>query len=150
MNNDIQELEQLQPISANVVVNNETIEIKPLRFRQLLQALKYLSKMIEDVNPYEDKEIQMFKLFGNHPEEIVGLMSLATGKPIEWFDEIGTEDGIAIALEAFKVNKDFFSQKVQPLLEKAGLSQFGLLSDQKNLNENAPEKSQETEMEQQQ
>jgi hypothetical protein len=130
---DIQELEQLQPQVSTVVVLGETIEIKPLKFRQLLQALKFMSAMIEDINPYQEKELQLFSLFGKHPEEVIGLMALVTGKPVEWFDEIGMEEGIGIVVEAIKVNRDFFSQRVQPLLEKAGLSQFVLQSEEKSL-----------------
>lgn len=131
MTQDMKELEELQPATSSVVVGGETVEIKPFMFVQLLQALKYMANMIEDLNPYQDKEVQTFRLIASHPEEVLGLLMLATGKPREWFNTIDSKAGVALALETYKVNSDFFIREVQPLLDKANLSPFGLQSDQK-------------------
>lgn len=121
MTADLKELEALQPQIATVTINNEIIEIKPFKFKQFFAALKHLSNMIADVNQYEDQTIQLIRLLGEHPDDVVGLMALATGKPAAFFDTLDTDAGLDIAIAVWNVNKDFFGQKIQPKLVSLGL-----------------------------
>lgn len=137
--NELAELEALQPLTRKITINNEEIEIKPYKFRQLFSALKHMSNMVADVNTFEDQTVQLFRLLGNHPEDVLGLMSLSTGKPVSFFDDISSEEGIDVVVAVWEVNKDFFVQKIQPKLKSLGLFQ-DLPEDQtKTEAETAPE-----------
>lgn len=118
---DLTELQALQPETKTLTIKGEQIEVKPFKFKQLLSALKFLSNMISDINEYEDKTIQLFRLFANHPDDVIGILSLVSNREAKWFDDIESEDGIELAIAAWTVNADFFAQKVQPKLEKLGL-----------------------------
>ena len=49
-------------------------------------------------------------------EARVELVAFAVKKPRAWFDELGSDDGIALTKAAFEVNGDFFARRVAPML----------------------------------
>lgn len=121
MTEELKELAELQPKTTCVIVGNESFEIKPFKFKQMFSVLNHLSNMVTEMNPYEDQMVQLFRLFGKHPEDILGIMSIAINKPTSFFDELETDEGLEIAAKIWEINQDFFVQKVQPKLEKLGL-----------------------------
>jgi len=123
MTEDLKELAELQPESKFVIVKGESIEIKPFKFRHMFKVLNHISNMIDDVNEYEDQTKQLFKLFGKHEEDVLGIMALAISKPLNFFEDLDTEEGFDLAATIWKINQDFFVQKIQPKLEALGLNQ---------------------------
>lgn len=122
MTEDLKELAELQPQSSFVIVKGTSYEIKPFKFRHMFAVLNHISNMIDDVNPYEDETKQFFRLVGKHSEDVLGIMALAINKKIDFFDDIETEEGLDLAATIWKINQDFFVQKVQPKLEALGLN----------------------------
>lgn len=148
MNEDLKELAALQPETQFVVVKGESFEIKPFLFRNMFKVLSHISNMVDSLdlvpNPYEDPMVaytkQIIKLLGNHGEDIIGIMSVATGKPSSYFDDITSEEGIELAAAIWKINQDFFARKLQPKLESMGLvaketSQDSQLEREKNISQ---------------
>lgn len=129
MTEDLKELAELQPESTFVVVKGHSFEIKPFKFRHMFKVLNHISNMVEDIslmqNPYEDPALaqtkQFLKLFGNHEEDVLGIMALAIGKPINFFEDAEIEEGFELASTIWKINQDFFVRKIQPKLEALGL-----------------------------
>ncbi|HNC59282.1 MAG TPA: hypothetical protein PLP33_27895 [Leptospiraceae bacterium] len=130
MNEELNELAELQPKTTFVIVGGESFEIKPFKFKHMFAVLNHLSNIVTDVNPYEDQMVQLFRLLGKHPEDVLGIMSLAVGKPTSFFDDIDTDQGIELAAKIWEINQDFFVRKVQPKLERLGL--YVSQSDQKS------------------
>ncbi len=138
MTDDLKELQELQPQSQFIIIKGESFEIKPFKFKHMFSVLNHISNMIDEVNPYEDQTKQLFKLLGKHPEDVMGILALAIGKPLSFFDDVDTEQGIDLAILVWKINQDFFVQKVQPKMKSLGLFQ-DLPEEQENLaNEKKP------------
>lgn len=133
----MKELEALQPNQIEVKVGGETIVVKPFKFKQLLQALRYLSEMTENMGFMD--ELGIFRLIAAHPEQVMGLIKLATDKPDSFFDDLEAEEGVDIALAVWKVNSDFFSQKLGPKMEKIMPSQNSQSDQTKTTEETKPE-----------
>lgn len=150
MTDDLKELQELQPQSSFIIVKGESFEIKPFKFKHMFAVLNHISNMIDEVNPYEDQTKQLFKLLGKHPDDVMGILGLALGgKPVSFFDDVDTEQGIDLAILVWKINKDFFAQKVQPKMKELGLfqdlpeEQENSVSEKKPLNESeaSPQKT---------
>lgn len=118
MNKDLKELATLQPLtkSVHIASQNETIEVKPLKFKQLLKALQLLNVMAGSVN-YEVDERNFIYLIAEHPDEIIDFLVLALGKDREYFDNIESDEGVELAVAVWQVNQDFFVQKLAPKLK---------------------------------
>lgn len=114
----ILELENLYPEGRYIAVNGEKVEVKPFKFKQLLKALKYLSEMTGDIVKFGDlpPEMMFLNLFANYPDQVIGLLKLATGKDDDFFDTLDSDAGLELIALAYKVNEDFFIQKVGPKL----------------------------------
>lgn len=121
MTEELNELAALQPESQFVIINDESFEIKPFKFRNMFKVLNHVSNMVGDINPYEDETIQFFRLIGSHEEDVLSIMALAINKPISFFDNVDTEQGLELATVIWKINQDFFVQKIQPKLESLGI-----------------------------
>ena len=124
MTDDLKELQELQPQSSFIIVKGESFEIKPFKFKHMFAVLNHISNMIDEVNPYEDQTKQLFKLLGKHPDDVMGILGLALGgKPVSFFDDVDTEQGIDLAIMVWKINQDFFVRKVQPKMKELVLFQ---------------------------
>lgn len=129
MTEDLKELAELQPASSFVVIKDHSFEIKPFKFRHMFAVLNHLSHMVEDIsliqNPYEDPALaqtkQLLRLFGNHEEDVLGILAIAIGKPVSFFDDVDMEEGFELASVVWRINQDFFVRKIQPKLEALGL-----------------------------
>ena len=83
MTDDLEELAVLQPESEFIVVKGISFEVKPFKFMQFMKVLKHVYNLVEDINPYDDQTKQVFRLFGEHPEDIIGILAIAIGKPVD-------------------------------------------------------------------
>jgi hypothetical protein len=66
-------------------------------------------------NPMQMTMVVMH-ILGKIPDEIFGLLELATDQPAEFYDRIDLDEGVKVMMAVVKVNKDFFVHKVSPLL----------------------------------
>jgi hypothetical protein len=119
-NSDLEDLEKLQNKGEVVKVNGEDIHIKPFTFGQLLKALKHLSNIGNSFTTGEnlDDTSALLRVFSYHTEDVMGLLILATGKDKEFFENLDPEIGIDLAMAAWRVNQDFFAQKLAPKIQQ--------------------------------
>jgi hypothetical protein len=103
----------------------DTVFVRPLPFRRWLNALRHLSNIIAhipqnnlDLSDEAQLAIWIVELLGQVPDDIIGIASLATDRPDEFFDQIDLDEGVKVILAVIEVNKDFFVQKVLPMLSE--------------------------------
>lgn len=112
-------LEILQPEENFVLINGEQVYVKQFTFGKLLKALKYLSNLADILQEGEDGLQQnLLQAFARHGDDIIGLLSLCTGKPKEFFDELEADKGLDMAVLAYKVNENFFVNNLFPKLNQ--------------------------------
>ena len=133
--NEMAGLDELQPETEEIRIKGEIIEVKPFKFKHFLKITKLLAKLVEGVDFLSTSGI-IFALAENE-DVIYQILEMATGKSRDFFDDETLEADSMFALLAmtWKVNQDFFSQKVSPSLKRVlgenhGL--FGLLSGKAN------------------
>jgi hypothetical protein len=103
--------------------------VRPLPMRRWVQALSYMTAVLGnlpstslDLSDPMKMSIWIIHVLGKIPDEIFGLLELATDEPAEFFDTIDLDDGVNVVMAVVKVNKDFFVQKVLPMLSEVAPS----------------------------
>lgn len=115
------DLEILQNDGEDVIVTindtQETIKVRPFKFGQLLKALKYLANIAADFASPNISEIEIINALTHHAEDMISLLCLATGKDRAFFDEISSDEGVDLALAAWRVNQFFFTERLAPKMK---------------------------------
>lgn len=116
------ELKTLQHVLV-LDINDEKVEIKPIPFGKLFEALSLLTAIFENANiGYESlsSDTSMIsKILMSGGEEVYKFLSLASGKDREWFNGISSADGILLATKVLELNSDFFVQQALPILRES-------------------------------
>jgi uncharacterized protein DUF6631 len=114
-------LEILRPEDQFVQIGGDKIYVRPYSFGKLPKVLKRIGKIQGAMDAFQQggglNEAQIIEALGEHGEDIIALISLATDIPIEMFDEIDSDVGVDLAIMAYKVNESFFVQKLLPKLQ---------------------------------
>lgn len=112
------DLKILQPEENFILVGGSPVFVKPYTFAKLLKALKYLNNLAGILQTREDGlEPSLLEAFSKHGDDVLGLLALATDKPLEFFDELDAGIGLDLAILTYKVNESFFSEKLIPKIE---------------------------------
>ena len=120
------QLEVLFPSTRVLTINDEQITVGPIKFGQLNKMTKVIQpvfgmlKAQVDLSQGEQQVgAQVIELlFTNCGDAIGELVSIACNKPQIWVDELTSDQVIEIVLAFVEVNRDFFSKKILPLIQK--------------------------------
>jgi hypothetical protein len=113
----VSELTKLTGEVREVTVAGEVFKIKPFKIGQLGKVMNLVSTLTAFAD--EDGEIKLLDAFTKGSESVLSICTIATGKPREWFDDVDVDEGLGLVLAIYEVNRDFFAQRVQPILEKS-------------------------------
>lgn len=98
--------------------------VRPLPMKRWFVAIKLVTGMLSafpqvKIDLSDMSSLAMFaaQLLGTTHAEVVQLMSLATDQDEAFFDTIDLDEGLKIVLAVIEVNKDFFVQKVLPMIQ---------------------------------
>lgn len=112
------DLETLQPEEMFVEVDGEPIYVRPYTFGNLLKAFKHLSALYTSLVDGLTVEETIMNALANNGDDVVGLISLSTGLPKEYFDTLDAVKGLDLAVMTYKVNESFFVQHLIPKLQE--------------------------------
>lgn len=112
-----EDLEVLQPENQFVEIDNEKIYVKAFTFGRMLKALRHINNMVETFDETITVERNILRAFAEHEEDVLGLLTLSTGLPEIYFQEIPSDKGMDLAIMTYKVNESFFVQKILPKLQ---------------------------------
>lgn len=118
------ELNVLFP-NEKITIAGEQIEVKEYSLIQQLQHRALFMPFVSALRATLSKEEAEFGLDGlmncisEHYQEVLQLVSISVGKPLEWVQTLTGEEAEAVLMMWWTVNSDFFTrQAVQPMLEK--------------------------------
>lgn len=112
----------------NPVELEKTVKVfvRPLPFKRWFVATSYVSAILGnfpqmelDLNDMTSLGLFAAQLLGRSDAEVIALMTLATDRDEAFFDSIDLDEGLKIVLAVIEVNKDFFVQKVLPMVQAA-------------------------------
>src|SRR5574343_122566 len=82
------DLEILQPENTFVEINGEQVYVKQYTFGNLLKAFKHLAALYTSLQDAVTVEQALLNALSVHGDDVISLISLATGKPKEFFNEV--------------------------------------------------------------
>lgn len=103
----------------------EKLEIRPLTVGQLPKLVRAARPVIDavlalDALPDEDDDGALvdlvLDLVEHHGESVVAAVSICTGKSEDWIEGADLAEFVELAQKIFEVNRDFFVQRLGPLL----------------------------------
>lgn len=102
------------PTPRDVVAGGKTLQITPLRVRQIPAFAAAVAPaagllMSGDV----------LKALAVHGDSMLQAVAVATGEPADWLGDLLPDDFIGLASVVVEVNADFFVQRLAPAIEAA-------------------------------
>lgn len=125
MTDTVDSLDVLEPRPIGVSYRGETLEIRPLTVGQLPKLVRAARPVIDavlalDALPEEDNAGALvdlvLDLVEQHGESVLAAAAICSGKSEAWIEGGDTAEFIALAQKIFEVNRDFFVQRLGPLL----------------------------------
>lgn len=100
-----------------LTLNGEKVEVREFTFREEMQAIMVAEEIIADLaNLYKSEKEPSFqkieKLFATHEAAFFELVSLSTGKSVEWLQALPGREGHVLLMTFWSVNSHFFIQRV--------------------------------------
>ena len=121
MTNELQELDALIPEERKVRIKGEEFTIQPFKFLNVLKVLKIVFNVISETSLSDADEFTLIKVLSDNPDQMLQVFNLATNKPAKWFEDIDMDEGVDLITTIYKVNEDFFIQKLKPKLQSLNL-----------------------------
>ena len=128
-------LEVLDPSTTQVVVGGETLELRPLTVGAVPKILRLARPVIDavldlDSLPEEDSDAMVelaMNMVEQHGEALFEAVGIAIAKDKAWVEAAGIGEFIDLVVKLVKVNKDFFSRRLAPLLADRARARAGAL-----------------------
>lgn len=118
MSND---LDFVQPVTRQLTVDGEVLEITPLIVSEIPRALRAVDPLLSTLL-YEFDTLdpaRLLSLLGTHGDVIIEVVAICARKPVEWVGKLLPDRLVALALVSFEVNGDFFSRALTAVKAQA-------------------------------
>lgn len=119
----MQELDVLEPQAREVTYRGERLEIQPLAIGVLPKFVRLTRPVIDALLNSSEEALQdggdvdlLLDLVGEHGEACFEAAALVTGKPVDWICGGDLAEFAQLATAVLEVNRDFFTQRLAPLL----------------------------------
>lgn len=122
-------LEVLEPAGSSVKYRGERIEVKPLTIGQLPKLVRTARPVVNAVlalrklpeNTDSDGFVDLvLDLLADDGEALYQAAAICIGKPADWVADGGLDEFVVLAKTVIEVNRDFFVQRLGPLLGNRG------------------------------
>lgn len=116
-----EELKAIFPVKK-ITVAEMPFEIKPFTFGQLPKVMKLMEKVAGPVQTaYKEGKSSdpatIMGIFATGGEDLIELMADAIKAPKEFVSNLDSDEGIKLLVTFIEVNKDFFIQRILPLIK---------------------------------
>ena len=116
-------LDVLEPEARAVQYQGERLEIQPLTIGMLPKFVRLARPVIDALIDADLAQLRdgdeldvLLDLVVDHGEASFAAAALVTGKPQAWIESGDPAEFVELATAIFEVNRDFFIQKLAPLL----------------------------------
>lgn len=127
-------LDVLEPQARDITIGGERLEIRPLAIGAYPKIIRLarpivdsLLKMDElpDEGPASDKIELVLEMLDQHGERVFQCVAIAIGREVSWVEALDGAEFIDLAVKVYEANRDFFVQKLAPLLAKVRATKSG-------------------------
>jgi hypothetical protein len=124
----VSDLDTIDPGFVEVALTGRAaVQIRPITVGQLPRFLRVVKPLVGAVagggSPLSTSghgpdtlEVNLLDLYVEHGERLNEAVSVATGLPQDEIDALPVDDALRLAMAVWEVNRDFFGQRVAPLL----------------------------------
>lgn len=127
-----EDLDILDPQPGVVQFRGERLEVRPLTIGQLPKFVRLARPIINallDSPLDESSDVALIDVLldmvDQHGDSAIAAAALVTAKPVAWIEAGDPAEFVALAQTIFRVNRDFFTQKLAPLLGRVWPSASG-------------------------
>ena len=120
MSEELKTLFPDQDLVFEIDGRKEIVTVRPFKIgqlRKLAQPLAELASIIARANG--DMEV-VLGIINHGGENLIKVIEVATGKGVEWFDNLEMDQAIDLIAAIIAQNKDKFEKKVSPALLRVG------------------------------
>jgi hypothetical protein len=111
------DLDAIIPLVQTLHVGGMDIPIRQIKLGSLPAVLRAVQPVAHLIT--ERDKLDIPSIFMLYADECLTLISVLSGQPRAWVDQLETDEGITLFAALFEVNLDFFIQKVLPTVEGA-------------------------------
>ena len=108
------DLDKLVPQAFEITLAGEAVSVKPLKVGQMPAFLRAITPVMQQIG---GDGIDWLALFGEHGDDLLTAVAIATAKPRAWVDDLAADEAILLAAKVIEVNADFFTRTVMPKLD---------------------------------
>lgn len=119
-------LATLFPQPERLAVAGETVEVWPLRVRQLAPFAAAMAPVLEGyeqvrqgLSGHEPEPAWWAGLVCDYAPALIPALAVALDRPEPWIGELFLDDLTRVAVVVFRVNADFFVQRMMPMATTA-------------------------------
>lgn len=115
-------LEVIQPALGEVVLSDgRTVVVRPVTMGQLPKFIAATKPLLGALGaiPKDAAELSMFAALAEHGEAVNRALAIVTPLTLPEIEELGPDDGLALVLAVFRVNRDLFQKRLLPMLAQA-------------------------------
>ncbi|SFL93301.1 DUF6631 family protein [Nitrosomonas communis] len=105
----------LPPVATSIVVNDETIDITPIKIGEL----PAFSRAVQPIAAHLSASPDWLALIAEHGDALIEALTIAARRPRDWVAELELDDAVKLASTVFEVNADFFIQRLLPSVMEA-------------------------------
>jgi hypothetical protein len=110
--------------SKRYVENKITHVIEPFTYRKLFKVLGHFNRIFASLQSLGaldfNDPISLLRVVTHASEhagdDVQALVCLAIDRPVEYLDTLDPEDGLKLTIKVAKVQKDFFVERILPML----------------------------------
>lgn len=119
------DLDTLEPAGSSVGYNGKRLDLKPVKVGQVPALVRTARPVIDAVLSLEslpddgangDMVTLVMDLIAEHGDAVFEAASLMSGLPVDELRDGDIDEFIQLAQALFEVNRDFFAQRLAPLL----------------------------------
>lgn len=120
------DIDVLAPAGTSVEFAGRQVEILPITAgripslirtaRPVIQALIANNVLTGEGDELDIDVMQIVNLMGDHGEEFIGALSIASGVSVADVEGANLDDVVRLTQTCLRVNRDFFTKNVVPLL----------------------------------
>lgn len=117
-----QGLEVIQPALGEVTLGDgRAITVRPVTMGQLPKFIAATKPLLGAFStlPKGADELAMFAALAEHGEAVNQALAIVTPLTLAEIEELGPDDGLALVLAVFRVNRDLFQRRLLPMLVQA-------------------------------
>lgn len=126
------DLQVVVPVPKELTIKGEKVLVHELEMGQISQMIRSLAPLISVIRSHssgvkdaDTLKTTLMEIFLSNPDELMVLLGISVGKPIEWVHKLNTKDTLELSAAVVEVNLDFFMVAVLPFVLRV-MAQLGV------------------------